>query len=123
VDEAGGFLGAFVAVFEGHGFGEEGDGLGDLGVGLSADLEALELAELGGEELGLDVGLDPVQVTGDVGVAEVDLIGLEEVLELLEDGVVDGEVAGDGVGCQVVFGEVADAGADPGVDKDVVLDQ
>ena len=104
--EAGGFLGAIVAVFEGHGFGEEGDGLGDLGVCLGADLGALELAELGGEELGLDVGLDPVEVGGDVGVGVVDLIGLEEVLELLEDGVVDGEVAGDGVGGQVVLGEV-----------------
>ena len=104
--EAGGFLGAFVSVFEGHGFGEEGDGLGDLGVGLGAGLEALDLAELGGEELGLYVGFDPVEVGGDVCVAEVDLIGLEEVLELLEDGVVNGEVAGDGVGCQVVLGEV-----------------
>jgi len=91
---------------EGHGFGEEGGGLGDLGVGLGATLRPSSWPNWEVEDLGLDVGLDPVQVAGDVGVAEFDLIGLEEVLELLEDGVVDGEVAGDGVGCQVVLGEV-----------------
>ena len=73
---------------------------------LGAHLQALDLAELRGEELGLDVRLDPVLNAGDVGVGVVDLVGLEEVLELLQDGVVDHEVLADGVGGEVVLAEV-----------------
>ena len=99
-------LGRFDVVFEGLGFGHEGDGLGDLGVPLGADLEAFDLAELRGEEFSLDVLLDPVGDAGDVSVGVLDLVGLEEVLELLHDGVVDHEVLADGVGGEVVLAEV-----------------
>ena len=62
-------------VFKGLCFGQESDGLGDLGIPLCADLEAFELTELRGEELALDVRLDPVADGGDVGVGVVDLVG------------------------------------------------
>jgi len=42
----------------------------------------------------------------DVAVVVVDLVGLEEVLELLHHRIVDFEVFGDGVGGQVVLAEV-----------------
>ena len=90
-------LGALEVVFEGLGLGQEGDGLGDLRIPLGADLEAFELAELRGEEVALDALLDPVVYAGDVGVGVVDVVGLEEGLELLHDGIVDDEVLGDGV--------------------------
>ncbi len=54
---------------------------------------------------------------GDVGIRVVDLVGLQEVLELLHHGVVDDEVFGDGVGGEIVLGE----GSYAAVDEDVVL--
>ena len=93
-------------VFERLGLGQEGEGLGDLRIPLGADLQAFELAELRGEELALDALLDPVRDAGDVGVGVVDLLGLQEVLELLQHGIVDHEVFADGVGGEVVLAEV-----------------
>ena len=46
------------------------------------------------------------------GVGVVDLIGLQEVLELLHHGVVDCEVFGDGVGGEVVLAEVEEGVVD-----------
>ena len=109
---SGGLLGQPGVVFEGLGLGQEGDCLGDLRIPLGADLEAFELAELRGEELALDALLDPVVDAGDVGVGVLDLVGLEEVLELLHDCVVDHEVFGDGVGGEVVLAEVEEGVVD-----------
>lgn len=94
------------AVFERLGFGDEGDGLGDLGIPLGADLKAFDLTELRGEEIALDAFLDPIVDAGDVVVGVLDLVGLEELLELLHDGVVYGKVLGDGVGGEIVLAEV-----------------
>ena len=88
------------------GFRQEGDGLGYLGVPGSGDLEAFGLAELALEELALDAGLEPVVYAGDLCVRVFDVLGLQEILELLHHGVVDGEVAGDGVVGEVVLAEV-----------------
>ena len=111
-------LGQFGVVLEGLGLGQEGDGLGDLRIPLGADLEAFELSELRGEELALDALLDPVVDAGDVGVGVVDLVGLEEVLELLHDRIVDLKVFGDGVGGEVVLAEVEEGV----VDEEIVLE-
>src|SRR6266851_3097344 len=99
-------LGQFGVVLEALGLGQKGDGLGDLWIPLGADLEALELSELRGEELALDALFDPVVDASDVGVVVVDLVGLEEVLKLLYHRIVDFEVFCDCVGGQVMLAEV-----------------
>ncbi len=99
-------LGQFGVVLEALGLGQEGDGLGDLWIPLGADFEALELAELRGEELALDAFFDPVVDASDIGVVVIDLVGLEEVLELLDHVIVDFEVFGHGMGGEVVLAEV-----------------
>ena len=58
------------------------------------------------EELALDACLQPVIYAGDVSIGIFDVLGLEEVLELLHHGVVDGEVAGYGVVGEIVLAEV-----------------
>ncbi len=116
-----GLLGQLGVVFEGLGLGEEGDGLGDLRIPLGADLETFELSELRGEELAFDVLFDPVVDSRDVGVGVVDLIGLEEVLELLHHGVVDHEVFGDRVGGEIVFAEVEEGVVDEEAVLEVIL--
>src|ERR1035438_626594 len=66
VGQTGGVLWSFAAVFQRQRLWHKGQGLGDLRVRLGVDLEALKLAELGGEKLGLDGGLDPIQVVGNI---------------------------------------------------------
>jgi len=105
-------------IFEGLGFGQEGDCLGDLRIPFGADLETFDLTELRGEELALDALFDPVADAGDIGVGIVDLVVFEEGLELLEDCIVDHKVFGDGVGGEIVLAEVEEGV----VDEETVLE-
>jgi hypothetical protein len=101
------YLGARLrAVGQGLGFGQEGDRLGDFGVPGGGDFETFGLAELALEELALDAGFQPVAYAGDVRIGVFDVLRLEEVLELLHDRIVDGEVVGDGVIGEIVLTEV-----------------
>ena len=105
-------------VFEGLGFGEEGDCLGNLRIPLGSDLETFKLTELRGEELALDALLDPAIDAGDVCIGVFDLVVFQERLELLHDCVVDHKVLGDCVGGEIVLAEVEEGV----VDEEVVLE-
>ena len=87
--------------FEGLRLGHVGEGLLDFGIPVGDDAQAYLLAEGDGDDLLLDVRLEPAGGAIDVGLCPVDALAGEEFLELGDDCVVDLEVFVDGVGGHV----------------------
>ena len=97
-------------VFQSLRFGQEGQRLLDHGVPVGHDAQSLELTELAGDDLFLDVGLQPVHVVVEVFFGKRDVLAGEELLELGQHRVVDLEVLVDGAIGQVVRREVEEGG-------------
>ncbi len=84
-------------ILEGLGFRHVAERLLDHGIPVGDDAQAGELAELDGDDVLLDVRLQPVHATVQVGVGPVNVLCGEELLEVGQDGGVDLEVLVDGV--------------------------
>ena len=93
-------------VFQRLCFGQEGERLLNHRIPVGHDAQTLELAELAGDDLFLDVDLQPIHVVVDVLFSPRDVLAGEELLELAQDGVVDLEVLVDGAIGEVVRGEM-----------------
>lgn len=89
-------LRGFELFFERLGLRHVAKRLGDGGIVVGADTHAFLLAELRGEDLGLDVGADPVLVFVEVSIGVGDVVLLQKGLEVLHNGVVNCEVLVDG---------------------------
>ena len=106
-----GFLGKHLVggVFESLGFGQEGQRFLNHRIPVGHDAQTLELTELAGDDLFLDVDLQPIHVVVEVLFGQRNVLAGEELLEVGQDRVVDLEVLVDGAVGEVMRGEVEEA--------------
>ena len=80
-----------------------------MGSVVCAHLQTLFLSELRGEDLGLDVGLEPVHHLVEILIGVGNLFAGQELLERLQNAIVYLKVAAYGAICQILPGEVEES--------------